>query len=117
MTREEYVRTKAKLARIDDALSEGHLTPEERAELQALSVALTEKLVTPWIPAGWVRRVMMLALSAVAVYGLVVEAYVLIWSLPLVAVFSPRITGERFHSLARHDGKSPTGSSSSMVGG
>jgi hypothetical protein len=46
MTREEFIRTKAKLADIDDALSEGHLTPEERAELHALSAALSEKLVT-----------------------------------------------------------------------
>ena len=65
MTREEYIRTKAELANIDDALSEGHLTPEERAELRALSVALSQQLVTPWIPAGWVRRGMMLTLAAV----------------------------------------------------
>ena len=114
MTREEYIRTKAKLAGIDDALSEGHLTPEERAELHALSAALSKELVTPWIPAGWVRRGMMLTLSAVGVYGLVAELYVLVWSLPLIAVFSPRIMGEHFHSLARHDGKSLTDSSPSV---
>jgi hypothetical protein len=52
MTREEYTTTKAKLADIDDALSEGHLTPEERAAFRALSAALSRKLVTPWIPVG-----------------------------------------------------------------
>jgi len=114
MTREEYIRTKAKLAGIDDALSEGHLTPEERAELHALSAALSKELVTPWIPAGWVRRGMMLTLSAIGVYGLVAELYVLVWSLPLITVFSPRIMGERFHPVARHDGKSLTDSSPSM---
>jgi hypothetical protein len=114
MTREEYIETKAKLAGIDDALSEGHLTPEERAELQALSTALSERLVTPWIPAGWVRRGMMLTLSAVSVYGLVADLYVLMWSFPLIAVFSPRIMGENFHTVARHDRKSLTDSSPSM---
>ena len=114
MTREEYIRTKAKLANIDDALSEGHLTPEERAELQALSVALSKQLVTPWIPAGWLRRGMMLTLSAAGVYGLVAELYVLVWSFPLVAIFSPRIIGENFHSSARHDRRSLTDSSPSM---
>ena len=114
MTREEYIRTKAKLAGIDDALSEGHLTPEERAELHALSAALSEQLVTPWIPAGWVRRGMMLALAAVSIYGLVAEWYVLVWCLPLIAVFSPRIVGENFHPIARHDGKSLTDSSPSI---
>jgi hypothetical protein len=114
MTREEYIRTKAKLASIDDALSEGHLMPEERAELEALSVALSKQLVTPWIPAGLVRRGMMLTLCAVGVCGLVAELYVLVWSFPLIAIFSPRIVGEHFHSLARHDRKSLTDSSPSM---
>jgi hypothetical protein len=114
MTREEYIRTKAKLAGIDDALSEGHLTPEERAELHALSAALSEQLVTPWIPAGWVRRGMMLTLPVIGAYGLVAELYVLLWSLPLVAVLSPRIMGERFHPVARHDGNSLTDSSPPM---
>ena len=114
MTREEYIRTKAKLASIDDALSEGHLTPEERAELHALSVALSKQLVTPWIPAGWLRRGMMLTLSAVGIYGLVAELYVLVWSFPLIAIFSPRIVGEHLHSLARHDRKSLSDSLPSM---
>jgi hypothetical protein len=111
MTREEYIRTKATLASVDDALSEGHLTPEERAELQSLSAALSKRLVTPWIPAGWMRRGMMLMLFAVSVYGLTAEIYVLAWSFPLIALFSPRVMGEHFHSLARHDGKSLTDSS------
>jgi hypothetical protein len=114
MTREEYIKTKAELASIDDAISEGHLTPEERAELQALSAALSERLVTPWIPAGWVRRGMMLTLATISVYGLVAELYVLMWSFPFIAIFSPRIMGEHFHSLARHDGKSLADSSPSI---
>jgi len=114
MTREEYSRTKATLASIDDALSEGHLTAEERAELQSQSAALSQKLVAPWIPVGWMRRGMMLALLAIGVGGLVAEMYVLVWSLPLIVIFSPRIMGEHFHSLARHDGKSLTDSSPSM---
>jgi len=114
MTREEYIKAKATLASIDDSLSEGHLTPEERAELQSLSAALSKELVKPWIPVGWMRRGMMLTLSAVSVYGFVAELYVLVWAFPLIAIFSPRIMGEHFHSLARHDGKSLTDSSPSM---
>jgi hypothetical protein len=36
------------------------------------------------------------------------------WSFPLIAVFSPRIMGENFHTVARHDRKSLTDSSPSM---
>jgi hypothetical protein len=103
MTREEYIKTKSMLAGIDDALFGGHLTPEERAKLQALSTALSERLVRPWIPAGWVRKGMMLTLSAVSVFGLVAELYELMWSFPLIAVFSPRVMGENFHAVSRHD--------------
>jgi hypothetical protein len=41
---------KAELANIDDALREGHLTPEERAEFEALSVKLSKQIIAPWIP-------------------------------------------------------------------
>ena len=103
MTSKEYLRTKAKLADIDDALREGHLTPEERAELEALSAALSRQLVTPWFPASWARRGAMLVLLGTGLYGLVGGLELLVWSWPLIVIFSPRIMGENFHAIGRHD--------------
>ncbi len=101
MTRKDYLRTKTRLADIDDALREGHLTPEERAEFEALSAALSKQLVSPWIPASWARRGAMLVLLGTGLYGLVSGLELLMWSWPIIVVFSPRIMGEDFHDVGR----------------
>ena len=103
MTRKDYLRIKARLADIDDALHDGHLTPEKRAEFEALSAALSKQLVTPWLPASWARRGIMLALLATGAYGLVAGMEFLAWCWPIIIVFSPRIMGEHFHDVGRHD--------------
>ena len=103
MTREDYFRAKAKLANVDDALREGHLTPEERAKFEALSAALSVQLVSPWVPLGWARRGMMLGLSAAGFCGLMAGVELLVWSWLLIPILSPRITGENFHAVGRHD--------------
>ena len=101
MTRKDYLRTKTRLADIDDALREGHLTPEERAEFEALSAALSNQLVSPWIPASWARRGAMLVLLGAGLYGLLAGLELLMWSWPIIVVFSPRIMGENFHDVGR----------------
>src|SRR5262245_26076917 len=103
MTRDDYFKTKSKLAAIDDALHQGHLTPQERAELEATSVSLSRQLVTPWIPAGWTRRGVMLGLFLAGAYGLLTGLEVLVWCWPVILVFSPRIMGENFHTIGRRE--------------
>jgi hypothetical protein len=102
MTRTEYLRIKAELANIDDALREGHLTPEERAEYGAMSVTLSKQLVAPWIPIDSARRSMALGLFSMGLYGLVGGLEFLMWGWPLIFIFSPRVMGEHFHSVGRH---------------
>ena len=87
MTRTEYFRIKAELANIDGALREGHLTLEERAEFEALSVTLSKQLVAPWIPIDWVRRSMALGLFFVGLYGLVGGLEFLVWGWRLILIF------------------------------
>src|SRR5437667_2087776 len=103
MMRKDYLKTKAKLTDIDDALREGHLTPQERAELEAQSAALSKQLVTAWLPASWARRGIMLVLLATGLYGLLSGLEQLVWCWPVIVVFSPRIMGEHFHDIGRHD--------------
>jgi hypothetical protein len=93
---------KAELANIDDALHEGHLTSEERAEFEALSVKLSKQLIAPWIPIDWARRSMALGLFSVGLYGLVGGLEFLVWGWPLILICSPRVMGEHFHSVGRH---------------
>ena len=103
MTRDQYLKTKSALTHIDDALREGKLTPEQRAAFKALSVELSRRLVTTWFPAGWLRRGTMLSLLVVGGYGFLAEMELLIWCWLITPLFSPRITGERFHSISRSD--------------
>ena len=103
MTRKDYLRTKAKLEDVDDALREGHLTPEERAEFEALSAALSKQLVTPWVPLSWSRRGTILVLLGTGLYGLLAGFEFLAWCWPVIILFSPRIMGENFHDTGRHD--------------
>ena len=97
MTRVEYVRLKSKLANVDDALREGHLTSEEKIELEALSVELSRQLLLPWLPADWTRKGIMLGIFALGFYGLMAGPQLLVWSWPFAFLLSPRIMGENFH--------------------
>lgn len=103
MTRDEYLKTKSALTYIDDALREGRLTSEQRAEFEALSAKLSKQLVTTWLPAGWFRRSAMLSLLVVGGYGFLTEVELFIWCWVIMPVFSPRIMGENFHSTGRRD--------------
>ena len=99
MTRAEYANAKTTLANVNDALREGHLTPEDRVKLEALSVTLTERLISPWFPLDWARRGIVVALTATGFYGLEAGAEFLVWSWPLMLIFSPRVMGGNFHSV------------------
>ncbi len=102
MTRKEYLRLKADLANIDDALREGHLTPEERARFEAMSVTLSRELVAPWVPMDWLRRALMFSFFSAGCYGVITGLEILLLSWPVMLIFSPRVMGENFHSVARH---------------
>lgn len=94
MTRVEYAKAKVTFADVNLALREGHLTPEERAQLQALSVKLSERLVSPWFPMNRACRAAVFILVAVGLYGATEGPDVLVWTWPVALFFSPRLTGE-----------------------
>jgi hypothetical protein len=106
MTREEYRRMRIRLANIDDALREGRLTPEERSELEALSVTLSQRLFASWLPMGWPARILAAALFSLGLFGLLAGLKLLLWSWPLLVFFSPRIMGETFRPIARRSQQS-----------
>lgn len=101
MTRQEYSKAKAKLASINQALREGHLTPEERAQLEALSVALTGQLVSPWFPMSLKGRTTVFALACLGLYGLFEGPVILLLAWPLSILLSPRFAGESLYPGGR----------------
>lgn len=103
MTRTEYLRLKAELAAIDDALHEGHLTPDQKARYEALSMTLSKRLVGPWIPQNWATRSVALGLFFTGLYGLLAELEILAWCWPFILMTSPRLVGDHFHIRSRHN--------------
>ena len=101
MTRQEYAKAKAKLASVNQALREGHLTPEERANFEALSVALTGQLVSPWFPISLEGRALVLILSGIGFYGLFEGPVILLLAWPLSILLSPRLAGESLYPGGR----------------
>ena len=94
MTTDEFVRAKTTLANVKLALREGHLMLEERARLEALSVELSGRMIRPWLPANRGRKILVFALIAVGLYGMMEGPHALFWALPAAFLFSPRFVGE-----------------------
>lgn len=107
MTRQEYAKSKAKLASINQALREGHLTPEERSDLEASSVALTGQLLSPWFPVSLEGKAIMLFLSGLGFYGLIEGPIILLFAWPLSILLSPRVAGESLYPGGRAGRRPP----------
>ena len=107
MTRQEYAKSKARLASINQALREGHLTPEERTNLEALSVALTGQLLSPWFPVSLTGRAIMLVLSGLGFYGLIEGPIILLLAWPLSILLSPHFAGESLYPGGRPGRRPP----------
>jgi hypothetical protein len=101
MNRDIYEKAKKQLAQVSRVLREENLTPEERENFETLQTQLSGLLLSPWLPYGWGRRSIMLALFAVGAVGaLGVNTYFfLAWVFLLF--FSPRVVGEVSYALGK----------------
>ena len=88
---EEAVKT---LKEINEILQDETLTSEQRKEFEALAASLSGVLLSSWLPYGTSRRLLMVGIIILGIYGLFVENYqIFVWWL-LLPAFSPRIVGE-----------------------
>ena len=106
MKRETHEVEKKTLDEITEFLKDETLTEEERQEMEKHAARLAGVILSPWIPFGWSRRLIMAGIVALALYGLTVGGQVLIW-LALLPFFSPRIMGEASFFLGKLFGKAP----------
>ena len=89
-----YAELKALLAEVQAELQRPDLTPEQRNELQVHAASLAGALSSPWLPMGWTRKLLMLAIAGVGLEQAAVGNYWALWLWALLPVFSPRIVGE-----------------------
>jgi hypothetical protein len=100
--RETYEEAKKTLDQIRHILDTEPLTAEERQKLEVHEAALAGVILHPWLPAGWTRKLIMVAIVLLgALHAIWVGNFQpLAWWL-LLPFFSPRIAGEVAHALGR----------------
>lgn len=101
MNRETYVEAKRQSEEIAKLLKEENLTAEEKEKFETLQAQLAGALLSHLLPFGWARRLIMVVLFFVGVYGLAIgnNYFLLAWLLLLC--FSPRIVGELSYAFGK----------------
>lgn len=101
MDRETYEEAKKQLDEVARVLREENLTADERQKFETLQVQLAGVLLRPWLPVGWGRRLIMIVLFAVGVFGALAGNSYLLLAWVLLLFFSPRFVGEFSYALGR----------------
>jgi hypothetical protein len=101
MTHEELEEVKKQSAEITRLLKEGNLTAEEKQKLETLQARLSGALLSPWLPFGWVRRLIMVVLFLVGAIGVTQGNTYFLFSWLLLLLFSPRLVGEVAYAFGR----------------
>jgi hypothetical protein len=82
------------LNKINEILQDEALTCEQRKEFESHAALLSGTLMSGWLPYGIKRRLLMIGIILLGIYGILFENYgVFVWWL-LLPAFSPRIVGE-----------------------
>ena len=101
MDRKTYEEAKKSSEEIAKLLREGNLTAEEKQKFETLQAGLAGALLSSWLPLGWGRRAIMIALLLVGSYGIVESNNYQSLAWLLLPFFSPRLMGGSSMPLAR----------------
>ncbi|OPY76777.1 MAG: hypothetical protein A4E65_03094 [Syntrophorhabdus sp. PtaU1.Bin153] len=94
MNKDTYEEARKASREIEDLLKAGNLTPEEETKLRTAYSQLAGVLMSPWFPADWGRRAIMLLLFILGSYGLTDGHHLFLILYALCLLFSPRTVGE-----------------------
>lgn len=101
MDKETQEDAKQTMEEISELLKDETLSAEELHILEIHQAALAGTLLRSWLPLGWGRRLIMIGIVALGVYGITEDNYqVFVWWL-LLPFFSPRIVGEIGYFLGK----------------
>jgi hypothetical protein len=101
MSQETHEDAKKMLDEIRELLKDETLSMEERNTLEIHAVALSGALSSSWLPYGWGRRLIMISILALGLYGLAIENHAVLFCWLLLPLFSPRIVGEVSYFLGK----------------
>ncbi|MDD5396519.1 MAG: hypothetical protein PHW24_00475 [Candidatus Moranbacteria bacterium] len=96
MNKNQHDQLKTTFLKIDEALKNKdlNLTDQEKAKFEQLKSQLAGAILSSWLPVDSSRKVMMLVLFLIGLYGIIKIniLFVLVWL--FLAFFSPRLVGE-----------------------
>jgi hypothetical protein len=102
MNREQSEEAKRLLVEIRGELQRPDLDAQQRAVLEQHQAALAGVMLSPWLPVGWCRRLLMALFLTLGFLAWVFEWHPLWWSVALLAVaISPRLMGKVFFYAGR----------------
>lgn len=94
MNKQEYEEAKKLLEQITKLVDEGGITDEEKEKLEINKAQLSGQLLSIWWPFDLKRRLIMIVLFLIGLYGVTTGNAGLIWAWLAMIFFSPRIMGE-----------------------
>ena len=94
MDKETYDSAKRAFEEVKEQLKRDDLTSEERAELVMHADRLSGLLLSIWFPMGIGRKLIMLVIFLVGIYGLLIGNHYFLFSWVILPMFSPRLVGE-----------------------
>ena len=95
---------KKQLKEITELLKSDGLTIEQREEFELLSAKISGSLLSVWLPVDIGRRLIMVILFLIGLYGLMNGNNYFLISWIFLPMFSPRLVGEIAHLMGRFAG-------------
>ena len=93
LSKQEQLELKNTLKEVTDALDDETLSLEDRQELENHQASLSGALLSPILPTGVVRILIMLSCFVLGVSAFYTEYEFLFWFLLIGCSFSPRLVG------------------------
>ena len=93
LSKQEQLELKNTLKEVTDALDDETLSLEDREELENHKASLSGALLSPILPTGMVRILIMLSCFVLGVSAFYTDYEFLFWFLLIGCSFSPRLVG------------------------
>jgi hypothetical protein len=106
MDKQKYDEMKKYLDEINALLKEGGLSPEEINKFELIRSQLAGALLSPWLPIGWERKLIMFIILTAGAIGYLTGNHKILFIWLALPLFSPRIIGESLRIIGYIIGKS-----------
>ena len=94
MDSEQYRQIKKASELVKHSLQHDNLSDDERHKLEQSYAQMSGYLLSPWLPVGFGRKVIVVALLIIGICGVVIDKPIIAVCWLLIPLFSPRLVGE-----------------------